>query len=87
MANLPLPFDLLYRYKSSEGIIGLNLLKKYLITNLHRDLIINSPELIILIAKDKNYLKTYTQDVLKKDFYLDGKFVCEYTADLDKHLE
>ena len=32
-------------------------------------------------------LKTYTQDVLKKDFYLDGKFVCEYTADLDKHLE
>lgn len=39
------------------------------------------------IAKDKNYLKTYTQDVLKKDFYLDGKFVCEYTVDLDKHLE
>ena len=36
--------------KSSEGIIGLNLLKKYLITNLHRDLIINSPELIILYA-------------------------------------
>ena len=50
MANLPLPFDLIYRYKSSEGIIGLNLLKKYLITNLHRDLIINSPELIILYA-------------------------------------
>jgi hypothetical protein len=36
MTNLPLPFDLLYRYKSSEGLVGLNLLKKYLITNLHR---------------------------------------------------
>jgi hypothetical protein len=50
MANLPLPFDLIYRYKSSEGIIGLNLLKVNLITNLHRDLIINSPELILIYA-------------------------------------
>ena len=39
------------------------------------------------IANDAHYSKRYTQDVLKKDFYLDDKLVCEYTADLDKHLE
>ena len=39
------------------------------------------------IANDIFYSKEYTQDVLKKNFYLDGKFVCEYTTDLDKHLE
>ena len=39
------------------------------------------------IANDAHYSKRYTQDVLKKDFYLDGKLVCEYTADLCTHLE
>ena len=39
------------------------------------------------IANDIFYSKEYTKDVLKKDFYLDGKLVCEYTVDLDKHLE
>lgn len=50
---------------------------------LHGSFPLGEPE----IAKDKNFLKIYTQDVLKKDFYLDGKLVCEYTVDLDKHLE
>lgn len=39
------------------------------------------------IANDIFYSKEYTKDVLKKDFYLDGELVCEFTADLDKHLE
>ena len=30
------------------------------------------------IAKDDHYLKRYTQEVLKKDFYLDGKLICKY---------
>ena len=50
MTNLPLPFDLLYRYKSSERLVELNKIQKTLILDLHRDLIINSPELIILYA-------------------------------------
>ena len=30
------------------------------------------------IAKDDHYSKRYTQEVLKKDFYLDGKLICKY---------
>ena len=30
------------------------------------------------IAKNEFYSKTYTQDILKKDFYLDGKLICKY---------
>ena len=41
----------------------------------------------LAIANDIFYSKEYTKDVLKKDFYLDDKLVCEYTEDLDKHLE
>lgn len=50
MTNLPLPFDLIYRYKGSVGIEELNKIQKTLILDLHHDLIINSPELIILYA-------------------------------------
>jgi hypothetical protein len=50
MANLPLPFNLIYRYKSSVGREELNKIQKTLILDLHRDLIINSPELILIYA-------------------------------------
>ena len=30
------------------------------------------------IAKDSYYSKQYTLNVLKKNFYLDGKLICEY---------
>ena len=30
------------------------------------------------IAKSTEYSKKYTQEVLKKDFYLDGKLICKY---------
>ena len=30
------------------------------------------------IAKNEFYSKTYTRDILKKDFYLDGKLICKY---------
>ena len=30
------------------------------------------------IAKDPYYSKKYTNDVLKKDFILDGKLICKY---------
>ena len=30
------------------------------------------------IAKDEYYSKKYTQEILKKDFYLDGKLICNY---------
>lgn len=50
MANLPLPFDLIYRYKGSVGREELNKIQKTLILDLHHDLIINSPELILIYA-------------------------------------
>ena len=31
-----------------------------------------------IIARDKFASKDYTNDVLKKDFYLDGKLICKY---------
>ena len=30
------------------------------------------------IAKSTEYSNEYTQDVLKKDFILDGKLICKY---------
>ncbi len=30
------------------------------------------------IAKSTEYSKEYTKNVLKKDFYLDGKLICKY---------
>ena len=30
------------------------------------------------IAKDEFYTNEYTQYILKKDFYLDGKLICKY---------
>ena len=30
------------------------------------------------IAKDEFYANEYTQYILKKDFYLDGKLICKY---------
>ena len=32
----------------------------------------------LVISKDETYSKKYTQDILKKDFYLDGKLICKY---------
>jgi len=40
-----------------------------------------------IIAMCSRSSERYVNKILKKDFYLDDKLVCEYTADLDKHLE
>ena len=31
-----------------------------------------------IIAKSEKYAKKYTQSILFKDFYLDGKLICKY---------
>ena len=31
-----------------------------------------------VIAKSTEYSKKYTQEILKKDFILDGKLICNY---------
>jgi inosine-uridine nucleoside N-ribohydrolase len=31
-----------------------------------------------IIAKNKHYSNVYTKNVLRKDFYLDGKLICKY---------